>query len=236
MKRASLVHLTLILCLLPFTNSYSMNVGGIVNWLQKTYGVNVDIRKLNQEIERTQQGTLAELQNDLKGNFGYGNLFNSAQDLVNRQWSGDSWLDALNQMSSSKTSAFVQAQQTYAKLYPLLNAANIGTSLKDGSLKRNYYQQSSQINRTALAASSYSFNQTSQHVQRIHDILQQLEKQPSEKAAIDLTARLIGEVGFLQVEALKQQNIQNQISATESQNNVNGMSDQARFMQWNPVH
>ncbi|HYF98321.1 MAG TPA: type IV secretion system protein [Coxiellaceae bacterium] len=230
------IHLLVILLLIPFTNSYSMNIGGIVNWLQKTYGINVDIKKLDEEIQRTQQGTLLELQNDLRGNFGYGNLFNSSHDLITRQWSGDSWLDALNQVSNSKTSAFVQAQQVYAKLYPLVNAAEIGTSLKDGSSKRNYYQQSTQINRTALAASSYSFNQTSQHVQRIHDILAQLEKQPSEKAAIDLTARLMGEVGFLQVEALKQQNIQNQITATESQNNVNGMSDQARFMQWNPTH
>ena len=224
-------------CLLAITlsfsisNCYAIDIGGLATWLQRTYGINVDIKKLDQEMQRTQQSTLAELQQDLRGNFGYGNLFNSTQDLEKRQWSGNSWLEALNQSNTSKTSTFVQAQQSYTKLYPLVNAAQIAP---EGSLKRSFYLQSSQINRTALAASSYSYDQMNQHIERIHTILAQLEKQPSEKAAIDLTARLMGEVGFLQVEGLKQQSIQNQIAATESQNTVNGMSDQSRFMQWNP--
>ncbi len=234
MKKQSLIYLLAILLFLPFTNSYAIDIGGITSWLQKTYGINVDIKKLDQEIQRTQQSTLLELQHDLRGNYGYGNLFNSSQDLANRQWSQGSWLDALNQTSTGKTSAFVQAQQAYANLYPLVTPALIGSSLKEGSLKRSYYTQSSQISRTALAASSYSYGQINQHLQQMHSILSELEKQPTEKAAIDLTARLIGEVGFIQLEGLKQQNIQNQIAATESQNNVNGMSDQSRFMQWNP--
>lgn len=228
------MNLLLILLCLPFTNSYAIDVGGITTWLQRTYGINLDIKKLDEQIQRTQQSTLLELQHDLRGNFGYGNLFNSPQDLINRQWSQGSWLDALNQVNTSQTSAFVQAQQAYAKLYPLVSPDLIAGSLKEGSLKRNYYTQSSEINRTALAASSYSYNQINQHLQRMHSILAELEHQPSEKAAIDLTARLIGEVGFIQLEGLKQQNIQNQITATESQNTVNGMSDQSRFMQWNP--
>lgn len=234
MKKQSLISYAVILLSFYFNNCYAIDIGGIATWLQRTYGINVDIKKLDQEIQRTQQSTLLELQQDLRGNFGYGNLFNTAQDLATRQWSGDSWLDVLNQVSSPKTSAFVQAQQTYSKLYPLVEAGAVASSLKDGALKHNYYLQSSQISRTALAASSYSYGQTNQHLDRVHSILTQLERQPSEKAAIDLTARLIGEVAFIQVESLKQQNIQNQITATESQNNINGMSDQANFMQWNP--
>lgn len=234
MKKQFLLKCALILSCLFFSSAYAADFSGIALWLQRTYGINVDIKKLDEQMQRTQQSTLVELQQDLRGNFGYGNLFNSAQDLITRQWSGNSWLDALNQISNSRTSAFVQAQQSYSKLYPIVDPNLMGYSLKDGSLKRSYYTQSSQISRTALAASSYSYDQINQHMQRIHSILSELEKQPSEKAAIDLTARLMGEVGFIQVESLRQQNIQNQLTATESQNTVNGMSDQSRFMTWNP--
>lgn len=182
-----------------------------------------DIKSLNQQ-------TLA----NLEGNFGYGNLYNTANDVVQRQWSNNNWIDVLNMVNSDQHSAFYQAQKNYAERYQIMNPTQFGSQQGITALNKQYYSDSSAVSRAALAASSYSYNQINQHMQTIHDILQKLENQPSEKAALDLNARLVAELSFIQLEQLRMQNIQTQLIANHSQGEVNGMSDQANFMQWNP--
>ena len=53
----------------------------------------------------------------------------------------------------------------------------------------------------------------------------------SEKASVDINTRLVAELGFIQIEILRQQNIQNQLSKQPmTQGHVNDMSDQSQFM------
>lgn len=174
------------------------------------------------------------LQQDIAGNFGYGNLLNNPADLAQRQWSNDNWIDVLNMVNTDKTSAFYQAQRAYAQRYQILNPNQFSNAQGVSALTKQFYSDNSNISRAGLAASSYSYGQINQHMQVIHDILQKLETQPSEKAAIDLNTRLIAELSFIELEKLRMQNIQTQIASNNSQAVVNGMSDQASFMQWNP--
>lgn len=193
------------------------------------------ITKLS-DLQQLGKDQLGFLQKNLNGNFGYGNFLNGNKELSARQWSNGSWLDVLAGKNTGSSSAFADAQKEYEKMYPLVGSGSIATSRTNGGLARTYYQQSSQISRAALAASSMGYDKINDHIQRLHDILAELEKEPnkSEKAAIEINARLVAELGFIQLELLRQQTIQNQLAAMQSQGNVNGMSDEANFMKWNP--
>ena len=201
-----------------------------VDLINKTTEQVKEIKKIS-DINKDQ---LDFLKTNINGNYGYGKLFNGTDDLNSRQWSNNSWVDVLNEVSDHKTSAFADAQKKYEQLYPVSNPEEIGKYRKDGGLVRAYYKQSSQISRAALASSSYSYDQINKHIENLHAILAKLDDQTTEKAAIDLNARLVAELGFIQLEMLRQQSIQNQLTATNTQGEVNGLSDQARFMQWKP--
>ncbi len=175
------------------------------------------------------------LTSTLQGNFGYGNLLNTQSDLNQMQWSNSNWQDVLNNVSGGNAQQFSLAQQAYTNLYPVVNQSQIGQTLTNNDLTRIQYGQQSSISRAALAASSYSYNDLNQHIQNIHNILAMLENQPSEKAAIDLNTRLVAEISFIQLEELKQQDIQTQVLATQSQGVVNSLSDSSKFNQWNPT-
>lgn len=234
--RKALIIISLLASLLfmPLTANAGIDTAAIIAALMKIF--NVDIKQLDElnSLKDVSNRTLDELRHDLSGNFGYGNLLNTPYDLNKKLWSNDSWFDVLNRVSTDKTSAFAKAQDEYAKLYPVVNADQIGTTQKNGGLTRIFYEQNSNISRAALAASSYTFNQINQHIQNIHDILLKLESQPSAKAAIDLNTRLVAELSFIQLETLKQQTMQTQISATQTQNQVNGMSNESKFLQMKP--
>ena len=172
------------------------------------------------------------LQKSLDGNFGFGFLYNDESNLQRRQWANNSWTDVLSASSSGHASSFATAQKKYAELYPVQDAESILTTRSEKNLQRTHYKQSHDISRAALAASSYSYDQINEHIKNIHDMLAMLENSTSEKAAIDLNTRLVAEVGFIQLEMLRQQNIQSQLMATRTQGEVNGMSDQSSFMKW----
>lgn len=238
MKRRFISFTVVVLTSIIFTKSALADMP-VIDWaeIMKTMQLLEEAKNQLEEIKNLKQTALDQLgflKQNISGNFGYGNLWNTQADLYQRQWSNDNWVDVLNRVNTDKTSAFYQAQQAYAKMYPVANANQIDSTLKEGDLSRIYYQQESSISRAALAASSYNYNEINRHIQNIHDILAKLESQTSEKAAIDLNTRLVAELSFIQLESLKQQNIQIQLAATEAQKQVNGMSDESKFMQWNP--
>lgn len=208
--------------------------GDVVDVLTEILGINKEQLGQLKDINQLGQKSLDEFKRDLSGNFGYGSLLNTPDDLKKRLWSNDRWMDVLKNVSNDKTSAFSKAQEEYAKLYPVVSPDAIASTLKDGGLTRTFYTQSSQISRAALAASSFSYDQLNQHIEAIHSILTKLDSQPSTKAAIDLNTRLVAELSFIQLEMLKQQTVQTQLHATQSQNQVNGMSSESKFMQFNP--
>lgn len=185
-----------------------------------------------QDLSKQNKQQYNFLEKNLSGNYGYGKYLNGSNDLKRRQWSNGSWVDVLSASNSGSTSAFSDAQRKYKKLYPVTSAEHISTTRRHDNLTRTHYQQSSEISRAALAASSYSYDQINEHIKNLHDMLAMLENETSEKAAIDVNTRLVAELGFIQIEMLRQQNIQNQLLATQTQGEVNGMSDQSQFMQW----
>jgi type IV secretion system protein VirB5 len=218
---------TLSLLVLPISASAD-DISDILNVLNQIY----QVQNHNLPTLPTINTTLVS---SLQGSFGYGSLLNTQNDLNQMLWSNNNWQDVLNNVGSGNAAQFSIAQKAYANLYPILSSNQIGQSLTNNDLTRIQYGQQSAISRAGLAASQYSYDQINQHIQNIHNILAMLDNQPSEKAAIDLNTRLVAEISFIQLEELKQQDIQTQILATNSQGDVNSISDSAKFNQWNPT-
>lgn len=218
---------TLSLLILPLSANAD-DISDILNLLNQIY----QVQNHNLPALPTINNSLIS---NLQGSFGYGSLLNTQTDLNQMLWSNNNWQDVLNNVGSGNAGQFSIAQKAYATLYPIVSSNQIGQTLTNNDLTRIQYGQQSAISRAALAASAYSYDQINQHILNIHNILAMLDNQPSEKAAIDLNTRLVAEISFIQLEELKEQNIQTQILATNSQGDVNSMSDSAKFDQWNPT-
>jgi hypothetical protein len=207
--------------------AWDIDVDAIISMLGKMYGYQTaeELPQLK-EIKTNTENTVNQLKDvnkNLSGISGYENLLN---DMKNRKWSDDKWTEALN---SAGSSAFKETQRRYDNLYPVNDDKR-----KDSQLNKTYYTQSSQITRTALAASAYSYDTLNEHMEMVNGLLKKLATSTTEKQVADLNARLLAEISFIQLEMLKQQNIQTQLIAMQSQSEVNGSSDAQRFNQWQP--
>lgn len=160
----------------------------------------------------------------------YHQKFNSAEDLKRRQWS--SWNEIL-QGANAGQSAFNDAKTRYEQLFPVVPVEKVNFGHDKRGLKRAYYEQSQKVSRSALAASEVSFNGINAHLKALHELLNTAQEADTEKKAIDLNTRLVAEIGFIQIEMMRQQAVQNQLMAMKSQSNVNDASDEASFLQWN---
>jgi type IV secretion system protein VirB5 len=228
--------LALFFLLMPIS-AFASDIGDVLGYLSDIY----DLQKQTFDVANSQltdlgsinnlaQNTLNELKGDLTGKFGYGNLSDS--ELKQYTYSNDDWEDVLSM--SNANADFKAAQQRYAELYSTPEKVQGVTSLV-----QTQYQQGRSISRAALAASSESYNLVAEHMQSVKDILSKLEATDhtvTEKEALDLNARLIAELCFIQLEVLKQQNIQNQITATNSQAGINGQSEQGDFLNWKKTY
>lgn len=171
----------------------------------------------------------------LTGDTGIENYLNGSSDMNARLWSNDKWSDVLKASGGGNTQGFTQMQQHYSDMYPVVDKNKIGgDDIKDTDLIRAQYEQQKDISRAALADSAYSYNTINQHIQNIKSILSQISNKSTEKASMDTNARLLAEVSYIQLEMLKNQDMQTQLMATESQGQVNGVSDESKFAQWNP--
>lgn len=208
-------------------------------WLSMMFALqNTQLPNLLKQFTQLQTANtnLNTIQGYMSGDTGIENILNTQSDVNQRLWSNSNWQDVLNNIGGGNAQAFSQYQQSYSTLYNgLVSKEQLGQTLTDNDLIRTNYQQNQQISRAALASSEYSYNTINQHIQNIHDILAQLSQTQTEKASMDMNARLLAEVSYIQLEMLRQQNFQTQLMATSSQGQVDSLSDQAKFDQWNPT-
>ncbi|CAM4400526.1 MAG: hypothetical protein LEGION0398_MBIBDBAK_00232 [Legionellaceae bacterium] len=207
--------------------AFDVDVSGIINFLAKIYGFQTgeELPRLD-DIKNNTLHTVNELKDVNKNLTGLTHYETLLNDIKKRQWSADKWTDALSSMGNAD---FKDAQKRYEQLYPIHDP-----NRKDSQLNNAYYEQSSKVTRTALAASEYSYNTINEHIDTVNQLLKKLTETQTQKQVADLNVRLLAEVSFIQLEMLKQQNIQTQLIATQSQREVNGLSDSKRFNQWNP--
>ena len=230
-KRLRLVCVTCTL-LLPLTSTAMFPVidaGAIANLVKNYRQLQSQYDLLRQTYDNaTQQlNQTRQLTHDAEGNYGLGQLLNSAQDLKNRQWSPNDWQGALRGLSGGNTARYQELVRAYQQHYPSLSQSDYqkGTNLKQAAR----YTQDIQVNRAAMVNATYSFNNLNTHLATINKLSEKIDQTQNTKAAMDLNSRLIAEVAYIQTQELKMQVLLNQQMAQVNADTIAEKADNAKF-------
>ncbi len=222
-------------------NTHAMPVEDPVEW-GKTWSVYLKIsdeyEKLKAQYDLLKQtydnavnqlNTAKRIASDAEGHYGYGNLINDAASLTEREWSPDNWQDALKGLSGGNPARYQQLVQQYQQDHPTLSPDEFKKGASVAAAQQ--YQQQIQTNQAASVTASYAFNDIKQHLENIHQLSQNIEKAQDTKAAIDLNARLLTEIAYIQVQQLKMQSLVNQQLMQEGTDKIQAETQAAKFNQ-----
>lgn len=206
-------------------NSYASSAGDIISILEKTYGIDVDIK----DIEGTIQGLSEEQLNAIIGNYGYGDLLNGADDLEKREWSADTWDDALKGLSGGNSDRYQELLNSYQENHPSLSQEEV--SKGSSEVYATDYQQMVETNQAANVQASYAFEEVNEHLETINELSKKIEEAQNSKAIADLTARINTEIAYLQVEQIKAISVLNEQMAQGQASTIVNRSEASKFNQ-----
>lgn len=190
--------------------SQAGGAGDIISILEKTYGIDEDMLD-SDNIMAGLQGDLKELSDSqldaIIGNYGYGNLLNSSEDLAKRQWSPNTWSDALNGTGSNSDN-YQALVNDYQEEHPSLSREEVSEGASDAYAQD--YQQMVENNQAANVQATYTFNELNEHLDNIKEISEELEKTDGTKATADLNVRMNTEIAYLMVEQIKATTVLNE--------------------------
>lgn len=191
--------------------------------LQQTY--NNAQQQLN--TAQSQLDSVNQLKNFNSGHYQFGELNNSFSDLKDRQWSPNTWDDALRNVAGGNPDRYKELVKAYEKNHQTLDDATFekGTSKEQLTL----YKQAIEVNKAASVESTYSYNEINKHLKAVHDLSLQIEKAPNTKSAVDLNSRLLAEIAYIQTQNLKMQTLISQQLAQGGASDIAIDSQIARF-------
>jgi len=168
-----------------------------------------------------------QIASDAEGHYDFGNFENGTQDLTNREWSPDSWHDALKGLSGGNPARYNQLVKEYKKNNPTLSDGDYKKGASDAKLK--VYQKQVATNQAAQVQAAYAFNDIKTHLKNVHDISAKIETATNTKAAVDLNSRLQAELAYISIQELKMLALMNQQLAQQQSNNIATETQSAKF-------
>jgi len=197
----------------------------IITLLEETYGVDLDMKEIQTQLQDLDTKQL----DAIIGHYGYGDLLNSDDDLKDREWSPDSWDEALQGLSGGNNERYEQLVNEYKAAHPSLSDED----MKKGSSSAysTDYQQQVQTNQAANVHASYSFEEVNKHLDNIKTLSDQIEKSDNQKSIADLNARINTEIAYLQVEQIKATSVMNEQLAQEQASSIVSQTEASKFNQ-----
>lgn len=161
------------------------------------------------------------------GHYGFGGMANGAADLNARQWSANTWEDALHNIAGGNPARYQELVNAYQKNHVILDDA---TYRKGASSERlTQYKSNVAVNQAVSVQATYAFNEVNRHLKAIHDLSNHIDKAANTKAAVDLNSRLLAEIAYIQTENLKLQTLLSQQAAQGGSNDLAMDNDSVRF-------
>jgi type IV secretion system protein VirB5 len=219
--------LPLLLCtgLTVSVNSYASEFSAIMGILAKTYGVDIDM----QDIQGVMQGLSEDQLDAIIGNYGYGTINNSNKDLKDREWSPESWDDALKGLSGGNDQRYQELLSAYQEDHPSLSQDDFSKGSSD--VYATDYQQMVATNQAANVHASYAFEEVNEHLETIKKLSDEIEHTDNQKAISDLNARINTEEAYLQVEQIKAISVMNEQLAQGQASEIVSRSEASKFNQ-----
>lgn len=189
-----------------------------------------DLMNRTYQNAQNQLDATKKLQSLNSGHYQFGNLNNSMSHLKARQWSPNSWDDALKNIAGGNPQRYQSLVRAYEqnhrtmKSRPLLNGEN--------SYQFKQYQQNRAVNQAVSVQTTYAFDDINEHLKAVHELSEQIEKTENTKAALDLNSRLMAEMAYIQIQTLKLQTL---ISQQTAQVNASELDDTVEWAEFNRI-
>lgn len=239
MKISILVTSLIISLLAPVTQADILGVSDaalLANAVEQLKQLQEQYKTLQQTYDNAQQqlntaqsqlDSVNQIKNFNSGHYQFGDLNNSLSDLKERQWSPNTWDDALHNVAGGNPDRYKELVKAYERNHKTLDDATFekGTSKEQLTL----YKQAIEVNKAASVESTYSFNEINKHLKAVHNLSAQIEKAPNTKSAVDLNSRLLAEIAYIQTQNLKVQTLISQQLAQGGASDIAIDSQIARF-------
>lgn len=207
------------------SHTYANEFSQIMSILSKTYGVDVDM----EDIQGAMQGLSEDQLDAIIGHYDYGSLLNSDDDLEKREWSADTWDDALQGLSGGNSDRYQELLSSYQQDHPSLEHDEVVKGSSE--VYATDYQQMVDTNQAANVHASYAFEEVNKHLEIINELSQKIEEAENTKAIADLTARINAEIAYLQVEQIKAISVMNEQLAQGQASEIVNRSQASKFNQ-----
>ncbi len=191
--------------------------------LEKEYQVLKDAYKNAQDQLEQQKNLVTNSQ----GHYGFGSLQDGQGDLNNREWSPNSWDAALKGLSGGNAERYNQLLTEYRKNHQTLMPQDYKKGASEASSE--LYEQQIKTNQAASVNATYAFNDIEQSLKNVHELARQIESSPNTKASMDLNARLMAEVAYIQIQELKMQALLNEQMAQRNSDQISAETQSAKF-------
>lgn len=207
-----------------------LNLGKQLTEMKKQYDLLNDTyqnAKAQLDNAKSQLDSVNQLKNFNSGHYQFGDLHNSLSDLKDRQWSPNTWDEALHNVAGGNPDRYKELVKAYEQKHKTLDDA----SFEKGASKEKLalYKEAIEVNKAASVEGTYSYNEINKHLKMVHDLSAQIEKAPNTKSAVDLNSRLLAEIAYIQTQNLKMQTLISQQIAQGGANDIASDSQIARF-------
>lgn len=198
-------------CTLPV-----VDVGSITHLVKQFKQLKSQYDLLHETYQNAQQQLeqVRRLTSDAEGHYGFGELFNTVQDLTNQQWSPDNWKNALLGLSGGNSLRYLELVRSYEVDHPFLSQSDFERGASPDQAE--VYSQDVQVNRATNVNATYAFDNLKTHLNTIYALSKKIDQAKNTKAAMDLNSRLLAEMAYIQAQELKMQILMNQQMAQGS--------------------
>ena len=187
-----------------------MDIGTITNLIKNFNQLKNQYDLLNDTYKNAKKELeqVKRLARNAEGHYGFGNFFNTVQDLQKHQWSPDTWESTLKGLSGGNSARYQELLKVYPAAHPFLSQSEYTKGASPEQAK--HYLQDVQVNRAAMVSSTYAFDNLKNYLNTIYTLSKKIDQAQNTKAAIDLNSRLLTEMTYMQLQSLKMQILLNQ--------------------------
>jgi hypothetical protein len=198
MKRWLILSL-LLLCGVT-QNAYAVNWKLIVDSLTKIYGVNLDLKQLDQNILDMNKDQLSDINAVMEGLTGTHSYGEMEYDPNQFNWGSRSgkWQDVLSLYQSESHDPLAQVSDHLEKQFPISNNLNQGNPTENA-----YYLLQAQTTLASRSSSQLAFDQVSKETEIIEHLHHQIDKAKDTKSSTDLNNRLVSEQNAMSIQQTK---------------------------------
>ena len=190
----------------------------------------INLAKEQLDNAKNQLSEMKEQIDDMTGIYGWGDLLDSAKDLRDREFTPESWQDALKGLSGGNNDRYEALLNAYKKSHPVVS--DDVHEMRNTKAQTDQFDDSVNTVNAVATTAQMTYEKLDDYLKETHELTQKIESNKNEdiKSSMDLNARLSANNANLLAALIRVQTVQANLEAEEAQQRIQGESQQAEFM------